>query len=127
MARCRKEHDFGQWIPTRLSSRTLNYEQISEEQILEEQKVYDEDLEKHKEENKKGINYYYNFHRIHWIRRCKKCNKKDENWLNPYDRPKSKDIKVKESPAFHKEREKKHGKNLGSKEESMAKGWRYYS
>jgi len=121
MARCRKQHDFGSWKPYQYSS-CLSWQEMTEEDIKRRQKKYDEEKKKYE-----GTKYYY-FGKIHWERRCKKCNKKDQEWLNPYDRPESKEIKIKKTsgPKMKKRKEEKHGRKLEGKETSMSKGWKHW-
>ena len=115
MARCKKNHTFGEWLPLRYEWGKGDIV-MTENEIKKKQKLY------LKEKEEKDVYYY--FSNIRWERKCTKCKKKDYMYLDPFDKPKSKEIKIKESKSYNKEKEERHGRNLGTKEESMSKGWK---
>jgi len=124
MARCRKEHNFGPWKPYRYCIK-YGYREMTEKEVKEKQKEYDEELERRKREK----TLWYRFLKILWERRCKKCNKKELSHLDPYDTPKNIEPKEKVKERTRKsklkrEKEERHGRKLRGKESSTSKGWK---
>lgn len=116
MARCRKEHKFSDWKPMKpiFDEQGIRYIELTEEQIKIEQEKFD------KEKDSKRT---FHFVKIHWERKCDKCGKEDTQWLDPYDVPKSKHIKVKKTSGVKKIHTKRHGRKMsGYKDEKISKG-----